>query len=1259
MMIVCVIALNVSFVQGNDGSLSPEDLLRQGVRRGNLAMVTEALEKGVSPNIFIYDDKPLLSQILSYNGQNGQAFEIVQALFDYGLDISYLNGDSTEAFSKIQEYCWNRDIIKILVEHGLDIDKTDLLYRHVNEPDMMRFLIDHGADVNHAFEGRRTALHNAAELFTMIDQAEKQINSMKLLIEHGADVNARDNDGFTPLLKAAGCIVYTHNGPNLKRDAVRILIEHGADVNAINSYEKNALAVCMGSQDPQFETCELLADSGCRLPLDIFHGVVLSKLDPRIAILFVQYGAPITHSNDYLVIIRSCAEVGNAATMESLLQHQFSPTITNERLTQLFKISAESGNTGAARVLVKNGAEASRIEFKFGDYSRIDIEDLLPETEEVRQKVDPVLNDDLYLAVVKGHHKQMDQLLEQGADPNYRFCFHEAVKMYDLEAMKRLVMFGARLDQYDKSYLTPLMHAVRGYAHGVPANGFQVITWLVDQGANVNAPISDGTKRGLILSEAVKSDDPELVAFLLAKGADPSGINPLDRDRTPVFFACDPVDKKENYSMNEVMAKTNHKAQAYGRCSPYGQHYKGIVMSYDKNTPRKQYSRDILRQLVQAGADVVHAVDTANETPLYEALELSYLLDGSVISYLIDQGCPVNKTMAYSIGCSGQRPLIERIIRQNILPQSSDLIEGISTSGNTALLKDIFNSQEFSPLFEKQDLQKCLNPALTQAVRWGNKDTADFLIDQGADIGSNTEGDMFKTSKGHQGKPLFHSAVYNNQIDMAKYLLDKGVDIHAPDEDGLTPLYISVTHESVNADMVRFLADNGADVNQITGDKGWSMLMHAAKNNKKRATYILLKHGADPMFKTVLGKSVIDIAVEFNHSDIAALLSLYGADISPYLQQPKDLMESLASSRYDELFKAFVEKHGLTDRKFLGPALIRAIERERWAVFDYIIKQKPNLGQYGGQALAIICSMEPEKGYECLEKILTVNPPLNLKDKKGNTPLIIALYNKKDDEVRLAQRLLMEDVDVNVFSDEGVTPLMITAAMGNSAMVRTTLGKKAHVNTQFKVKNRIKYFKIYRHNFWVHATTLFRRHQEFKDAMREARYNSFYLGDTALMYAAASGNPECVDMILQAGAKIHTRNHDQSTALLYAAGSISPVVIERLIIQGADPFAVNREGINALMMATMAGQNDNVVYLLDRGLDIDQASGPDRHHRTALMFAAIHGKGDIIKTLIDRGCNTDIKDDKGNRAIDFAEDISVKKAFLDAGMHPSKNDSQI
>jgi serine/threonine protein kinase len=67
-------------------------------------------------------------------------------------------------------------------------------------------------------------------------------------------------------------------------------------------------------------------------------------------------------------------------------------------------------------------------------------------------------------------------------------------------------------------------------------------------------------------------------------------------------------------------------------------------------------------------------------------------------------------------------------------------------------------------------------------------------------------------AKDANGSSLLHYAVTNNQVDIAKLLIDRGADIHAHySKDGHTVLHLAILHQ--DGEMTKLLLDNKADSN--------------------------------------------------------------------------------------------------------------------------------------------------------------------------------------------------------------------------------------------------------------------------------------------------------------------------------------------------------------------------------------------------------------------------------------------------------------
>ena len=85
----------------------------------------------------------------------------------------------------------------------------------------------------------------------------------------------------------------------------------------------------------------------------------------------------------------------------------------------------------------------------------------------------------------------------------------------------------------------------------------------------------------------------------------------------------------------------------------------------------------------------------------------------------------------------------------------------------------------------------------------------------------------------------------------------------------------------------------------------------------------------------------------------------------------------------------------------------------------------------------------------------------------------------------------------------------------------------------------------------------------------------------------------------------------------------------------------------ALMLASREGHLDVVKFLVDKGADINAVTTTeDEEAVTALMLASRRGHFDIVKFLVESGADTEVADQEGKTAKDYAIK-SVNKQFSD------------
>jgi len=308
--------------------------------------------------------------------------------------------------------------------------------------------------------------------------------------------------------------------------------------------------------------------------------------------------------------------------------------------------------------------------------------------------------------------------------------------------------------------------------------------------------------------------------------------------------------------------------------------------------------------------------------------------------------------------------------------------------------------------------------AITEAAIIGHPQILSALVAAGADPNfENPEGET----------PLMDVARTGN-IDAAKVLLEAGADINAQEDWGGQTAVMWAAARS-NAEMVRFLAANGADLDLrgvvrqwprkvITEPRpkdmnkgGFTALLYAAREGCLDCARALIEAGADPDLADPERVTPLNMALLNLHYDVAAYLIEAGADV------------------------------------------------DKWDLFGrtplYMAADTHTLPVMGNGAMVVIPSIDEHTALDVAELLLDAGADPNIRLKRrppyrnvpqdrggdsilaqGATPLLRAARAGDSEFVKL---LLDHGALVDLPSKEGVTPLM--AAAGVEFGQRVTRGR--------------------------------------------------------------------------------------------------------------------------------------------------------------------------------------------------------------------------
>ena len=264
---------------------------------------------------------------------------------------------------------------------------------------------------------------------------------------------------------------------------------------------------------------------------------------------------------------------------------------------------------------------------------------------------------------------------------------------------------------------------------------------------------------------------------------------------------------------------------------------------------------------------------------------------------------------------------------------------------------------------------------------------------------------------------------------------------------------------------------------------------------------------------------------------------------------------------------------------------------------------------------------------------------MNGTDRDGYTSLMQAARNGHNNFLNVAP---LSHIDINAQSHEDGTTVLILAAEGRrSKFVEFALKQGAKVNL---VDDEGCIALQYAGRYGDHVIV-----KQLLDAGADVNKAEGYRGRTALMEAACEDNPECVNVLLTAGANVNIVDDDQYTALMHAAEEGNPECLKLLLGAGADVNMTDEDNWTAFEHAARFSQqgcikiflqfesddkkrqesinkalilsaNDSncVKYLIKAGADVNTANS---HGITALITAARWGNFESIRMLLNSGAH--------------------------------------
>lgn len=567
---------------------------------------------------------------------------------------------------------------------------------------------------------------------------------------------------------------------------------------------------------------------------------------------------------------------------------------------------------------------------------------------------------------------------------------------------------------------------------------------------------------------------------------------------------------------------------------------------------------EAIKLLIKNGADLT-IEDNFRKTVLDEAVERS---DGIMIRFLLDNGYSINhqnsagRTIFQDVALFGNNKVFQIFMNYNADFNQKDyygktvLFDAVE-GGNLVILKDIINNINNINVLDENH-----QTALFRAVLKDDISLATELVLHGINVNFLDK----------DGQNVLFNAILQGvkNLPFIELLIKKGINLNVVDnyhkniinellyvfdlqKNSITELegkYKTITPEKEYMPLAFLFIEQGIEIDRAD-EYGKTTLQREIENKNFTNIEFLLNCGADVNICDENDKNIIykEILKGYSNYKMIDFLMSHGANIDA-----RDFDEKTV---VDDIVEIIAVTKGF---KKASPFLLGLIKGDE--KYDVLLKKvltfRPNIERQRLDGTNILFDMVLYNDFETLKTIINYGINLNIKDKRGYSPLMhmvdegLKIKDKKEKDYFIERLVyfLKYRVSVDVQDNDGRTVIHKAVIANDLVVVEKLLTKKADLSIRD-----------------IH-------------------------GRTALHHTQWHGNYKIARWLISAGADMNLPDNSGFTLLNYAAIFGHTRLIIALIASGV--LMYNRNPKNVKVAQFFRDRDNKLDKLLSRNIDDDK-----------------------------------------------------------------------